>query len=80
MLEANQQPQHAPSILQADFLNRMGRELVHLCDGMERHGLVDYQMGVWEEDIVNSMYWCLTQSNRSGVGPNYPLRSSPTMP
>lgn len=34
-------------------MERMGRELVRLCDSMERHGLVDYQMGVWEEEIIN---------------------------
>ncbi|KAI9700447.1 MAG: hypothetical protein M1836_002462 [Candelina mexicana] len=59
LLEAGQQAQHAPGILQAEFLNRMGRELVHLCDGMERHGLVDYQMGVWEEDIISILQQCL---------------------
>ena len=42
--------------LQGGALERMGRELVRLCDGMERHGLVDYQMGVWEEEIVSSKF------------------------
>jgi len=31
----------------------MGKELVRLCDIMEKHGLVDYQMGVWEEEIIS---------------------------
>lgn len=52
MLDNGQTPQLPQSILQEDFLERMGRELVRLCDGMERHGLVDYQMGVWEEEII----------------------------
>lgn len=34
----------------------MGRELVRLCDGIKRHGLVNYQMGVWEEEIINSRF------------------------
>lgn len=29
----------------------MGDELIRLCDGIERHGLVDYQFGVWEDEI-----------------------------
>lgn len=35
-------------------LKKMGKELVRLCDGIERHGLVDYEYGVWEEAIVES--------------------------
>ena len=34
----------------------MGTQLVKNCDAMEKHGLVDYQMGVWEEEIVASQY------------------------
>ncbi len=41
-------------LINYDDLTGMGRELVQLCDGLEKHGLVDYQMGVWEEQIINS--------------------------
>ncbi len=34
---------------------KMGNELIELCDGVERHGLVDYQYGVWEEQIESGM-------------------------
>ena len=54
MLDTGQPPRPQQSILQTDFLERMGRELVRLCDSMEKHGLVDYQMGVWEEEIMSS--------------------------
>jgi len=40
------------NLIKEDQLEKMGRELVRLCDNMERHGLVDYQMGVWEEEIL----------------------------
>jgi hypothetical protein len=33
-------------------METMGKELIRLCDVMEKHGLVDYQMGVWEEEII----------------------------
>ncbi|MCJ1361512.1 hypothetical protein MMC16_000612 [Acarospora aff. strigata] len=59
MLDSGQAPRHPQSILQEDFMERMGRELVRLCDSMERHGLVDYQMGVWEEEIINVLTECL---------------------
>jgi hypothetical protein len=54
MVNMGQQPLPPQTLLEKDFLERMGRELVRLCDLMERHGLVDYQMGVWEEEIISS--------------------------
>ena len=52
-------PPPAGGMLQEPSLERMGRELVTLCDQMERHGLVDYQMGVWEEEIMNGEFTLL---------------------
>lgn len=43
----------AHEILTEESLNKLGRELVRLCDRVEQHGLVDYQMGVWEEEILS---------------------------
>jgi hypothetical protein len=57
MIDMGQQPLPPQTLLEKDFLERMGRELVRLCDLMERHGLVDYQMGVWEEEIISSEYF-----------------------
>lgn len=34
-------------------LETLSRELVRLCDSVEKHGLVDYQMGVAEEEIMD---------------------------
>jgi hypothetical protein len=39
--------------LTVDELEDMGDFLIHFCDGIERHGLVDYEMGVWEEEILD---------------------------
>lgn len=52
MTESEQKPRGADSLLSKDDLEKMGKELVRLCDGIERHGLVDYQYGVWEEQII----------------------------
>ncbi|QDS77760.1 hypothetical protein FKW77_004955 [Venturia effusa] len=52
MLDTGQRPHHPQSLLEADQMEGMGKELVRLCDIMEKHGLVDYQMGVWEEEII----------------------------
>jgi hypothetical protein len=43
------------SIMSQQTLEQLSRELVRLCDSVERHGLVDYQMGVAEEEIMDRM-------------------------
>lgn len=55
-LSTGQLPQAPRELLREEFLERMGQELVRLCDNMERHGLVDYQMGVWEEEIIDGSH------------------------
>ncbi|PGH04776.1 hypothetical protein AJ79_06998 [Helicocarpus griseus UAMH5409] len=47
------------NLLTEEILNKMGTELVRLCDRMEQYGLVDYQMGVWEEEILSVLGQCL---------------------
>ena len=43
------------TLVSEDILNKMGDEIVQLCDGIEKHGLVDYEYGVWEGPIIDSM-------------------------
>lgn len=40
------------SILDYQTLEELARELIRLCDGVEKYGLVDYQMGVAEDEII----------------------------
>ncbi|KAK7754163.1 hypothetical protein SLS62_003740 [Diatrype stigma] len=51
--------QRGQSLVPEDGLKKMGKDLVRLCDGIERHGLVDYEYGVWEESIVDILGECL---------------------
>lgn len=53
MLDTGQQPQQPQSLMDVEFMKGMGAEVVRLCDSMEKHGLVDYEMGVWEEQIID---------------------------
>ena len=53
MLDTGHPPPGPQSMLREDFLERMGREITRHCDVLEKSGLVDYQMGVWEEEIIN---------------------------
>lgn len=51
------QPLPAPQdLISEEFLEKMGHDLVSLCDAIEVRGLVDYQMGVWEEEIISSKH------------------------
>lgn len=40
------------SLLSRERMQSMGKDLIQLCDQLEHHGLVDYQMGIWEEEIL----------------------------
>lgn len=54
MIDTGQPPVPPGNVLQGAVLERMGEALVSFCDGVEKYGLVDYQMGVWEEEIMSS--------------------------
>ncbi|KAF1976177.1 hypothetical protein BU23DRAFT_456613 [Bimuria novae-zelandiae CBS 107.79] len=82
MVEATQttgqRPQPPQSLIEYDFIEKMGSKLIKNCDNMEKHGLVDYQMGVWEEEITAMLMKCLDQLERLGAVPSAqrPMASS----
>ena len=47
------------SILPVGTIQAMVDELIRLCDSVEQHGLVDYDRGVWEEEITSVFSQCL---------------------
>lgn len=40
------------SLLSREYMEHMGQTLISACNQLEEHGLVDYQMGLWEEEII----------------------------
>lgn len=44
-----------------DFINKMGTNLTRLCDSVEKYGLVDYQYGVGESQIMDSKFKTTTE-------------------
>ena len=46
-------PSTSQTLLDKEMFTKMGDELVRLCDGVEQYGLVDYEMGVAEEQIIS---------------------------
>ncbi|KAI8950754.1 hypothetical protein F4801DRAFT_601743 [Xylaria longipes] len=59
MLESGVPLQRGQTLLSEDDLKKMGQEIIRLCNGIERHGLVDYEYGVWEELIIDVIERCL---------------------
>jgi hypothetical protein len=53
MIQSGQALHDPQSIISTQGLEQLARELVRLCDDVEKHGLVDYQMGVAEENIMD---------------------------
>lgn len=45
-------------------MESMGKALIQLCDQLEQHGLVDYQMGIWEEEILCGKFTTLILPNK----------------
>lgn len=50
-------PRPPQSLVSSEYLERMSKDLVRLSDGVEKHGLVDYQLGIWEENIMDSKFY-----------------------
>ncbi|KAF2652903.1 hypothetical protein K491DRAFT_26517 [Lophiostoma macrostomum CBS 122681] len=69
MIKRGQRPQPPQSLIEPDYLEKMGTQLIKSCDNMEKHGLVDYQMGVWEEEIIAMLTSCLDLWEQVGVAP-----------
>lgn len=72
LLQTSHQTPHV-SLLDTETMEQMGKELVQLCDRLEEHGLVDYQMGVWEEEILSGKFyfsgglWCYSYKRESSL-------------
>ncbi|KAJ5376378.1 hypothetical protein N7509_013264 [Penicillium cosmopolitanum] len=58
LITTGHSPAHT-SLIGRDQLEAMGKDLIHLCDQLEQHGLVDYQLGIWEEEILCVLGQCL---------------------
>jgi len=76
VLHGNQPLRDPQSIMTAQTLEHLSRELVRLCDSVEKHGLVDYQMGVAEEEILDLIIRCLSLLDPAGQNTNSAEASS----
>ncbi|KAI1365374.1 hypothetical protein F5Y08DRAFT_179560 [Xylaria arbuscula] len=80
MVDSGQALQRGQNLVSEPLLRKMGNDIIRLCNGIERHGLVDYECGVWEESIIDILEQCLdvydngrneassSASNPPGVG------------
>lgn len=44
------------NLIHGKMLKRMGDEIVATCDHFKDFNLVDYELGIWEEEIIDSEY------------------------
>ncbi|PVH70138.1 hypothetical protein DL98DRAFT_353786, partial [Cadophora sp. DSE1049] len=71
MLESGQQLERGQSFMTQDFISKMAKDLIRMCDAVQKYGLVDYQYGVAEEQIIMILTECLDlQESIEGVGAN----------
>ncbi|KAK5467995.1 hypothetical protein LTS15_000968 [Exophiala xenobiotica] len=54
-------------ILSGETITHLVDELVSLCDQLEQYGLVDFELGIWEEQITHIFTVCLDLLPRSGL-------------
>lgn len=60
--------QRGQTLLSEENAQKMMDDLIRHCDNIERFGLVDYQYGVWEEQVVASKFnMVLSRSSWSGA-------------
>ncbi|KAL9112703.1 MAG: hypothetical protein Q9227_003006 [Pyrenula ochraceoflavens] len=57
--EMIQTGRRSQEILSSGTIEKMCEEVVNWSDKMEPHGLVDYELGFWEEEIINVLMECL---------------------
>ncbi|KNB15415.1 hypothetical protein FOXG_13978 [Fusarium oxysporum f. sp. lycopersici 4287] len=68
LMTSSQQLWRTQNLVPEAMIKKMGNELIRLCDGIERHGLVDYQYGVWEDQITAVLGDCLDLYDASKEG------------
>jgi hypothetical protein len=56
ILDTLQSSDSCIDVPEAHHLSCLGEYLVQICDELEPHGLVDYEMGIWEEEILSCEY------------------------
>ncbi|KAM0255205.1 hypothetical protein ACHAQJ_005969 [Trichoderma viride] len=59
IMSSGQQLSRSQRVMSQETIKKLGDELIRLCDGIEGHGLVDYQYGVWEDRIETVLEECL---------------------
>jgi hypothetical protein len=51
-MASSQQHSRSQSLVSKAMIKMLGNELIRLYDGIERHSLLDYQYGLWEDQIT----------------------------
>jgi len=71
MQETKEESSGTQNTLSKDTLESLGDRITSHCDEMEKLGLVDYEMGVWEEEIVRSKETAVTSAYQNASSTDY---------
>ncbi|KIW17211.1 hypothetical protein PV08_04402 [Exophiala spinifera] len=55
-------------MLSSEKITSLIDELISMCDQLEQYGLVDFEMGIWEEQIIHIFTVCLDLLPGGGTG------------
>lgn len=66
--QSGQQLNPSHHLIDERRLSDMGDRIVSLCNGVEKHGMVDYELGIWEEEIISMLTDCLNLMQDAEVG------------
>ncbi|KAG9247866.1 hypothetical protein BJ878DRAFT_538859 [Calycina marina] len=61
LIMESQVARNDPKLMNVEFIEKMAKNLIAMNDKIEKHGLVDYQMGVEEEKIFEVLMECLKE-------------------
>jgi len=71
MQESKEESTGPQNTLPKDTLESFSDKITSHCDEMEKLGLVDYEMGVWEEEIVRSKETAVTPAYQNVSSTDY---------
>jgi hypothetical protein len=60
MIPNDQSMRNSDAIIGARTLKHLARKVVQFCDNVEVYGLVDYEMGFWEEPILGREFFSIS--------------------
>ena len=66
LTEESLRTRRSGNMLSSENMTDLVDELISFCNHLEQYGLVDFEMGIWEEQIIHIFSVCLDLLPRGG--------------